>query len=329
LKKVRLGIIGLGYIGKIHLRNSVKLANAKVVAVSDILPRTLKRAKNFGVKKTFTDYKTLLKDSDIDSVIISLPTHLHAQCVHDAAEAKKNIFLEKPIAGNVEDAKGILSIVKKNSVKLMIGYPLRFNTNFVHLKEQIDSGALGDVEVALASFIGSGPFMHRNQDYAPIPVPEWWFKKELTGGGVLIDLGSHMINLLRWYFGEISSIKCYFGHRFNMEFEDSALCLVRFKSGTRAQINVGWFSQQFQQKVELIGTVRHAIASTQVPNPILAALQMLTTGTTTFWRPHIAELEHFSNCILCDEEPSPSGTDGLKDLKIIERAYRAPRIDLS
>jgi myo-inositol 2-dehydrogenase/D-chiro-inositol 1-dehydrogenase len=327
MKRIGLGIIGLGYIGMVHLRNSMKLANAHLVAVSDLSKRALNEAKNAGVEKTFVNYRELLKDDEVCSVIIALPTHLHAQCVRDAAEAKKHIFLEKPIARNVAEAKEVISAAQRNSVKLMIGYPLRFNRAMIKLKEQIRSGSLGNVEVAYATFVDSGPFKHRTQDYVPSPVPEWWFKKELTGGGALIDLGSHMINLLRWYFGEITDIKSYLGYRFNMNFEDHAICLTRFESGTLAVINVGWFSQQFQQKVETFGTVKHAIVDVVPPNRILAAMQMLAMGTTAFWRPHVDELQHFVNCIFCDKQPSPTGNDGLRDIEAIESAYNAPQLN--
>ena len=127
MKTVKLGIIGLGYIGQIHLRHSLKLANAQVVAAADLSPKALEQAKSFGVKKTFSNYEDLLKDPEVDAVLISLPTHLHLKCTRQAAEAKKDIFLEKPIATNVEEAKEIISLSEQNSVKLMMGYPLRFN----------------------------------------------------------------------------------------------------------------------------------------------------------------------------------------------------------
>ncbi|MGD0994185.1 MAG: Gfo/Idh/MocA family oxidoreductase [Candidatus Bathyarchaeia archaeon] len=84
-------------------------------------------------------------------------------------------------------------------------------------------------------------FFHRAVENSPVPVPDWWFNTEYTGGGVLVDLGSHIINLLRWFFGEIVDVKGQFGHRFSMDFEDSAMCLARFDSGSVAVINVGWF----------------------------------------------------------------------------------------
>lgn len=322
MQKVKLGVIGLGYIGKIHLRNGLRLANASIEAVADVSKRALNNAKKDGAKKTFTGYEQLLEDPQVDAVIIALPTYLHLDCAKKAAEAKKHILLEKPIAKNVAEAKEIISVAQKNHVKLMIGYPLRFNTLMCNLRNKINSGELGDVVVAYATNVSAGPFMHRAHGYTPVPVPEWWFKKELTGGGALIDLGSHMINLLRWYFGEFTDIKSYLGYRFNLDLEDQATCLGRFASGTTALINVGYFSQKYQLKVELLGTVEHAVATNIPPNPILAALQMLTTNTSNFWQPYIAELEYFVNCIINDVQPSPSGYDGLKDLEAIKAAYK-------
>lgn len=322
MKIVRLGIIGLGYIGRVHLHHSLKIKNACVFAAADLSKKALNKAKKAGVKKTFTNYEQLLKEPKIDAIIIALPTHLHLQCAKQAAEAKKHIFLEKPIARNVKEAKQILSTTKKNSVKLMIGYPLRFNTDFCNLKKEMEKGTVGDVEIAHAAYISTGPFLHRAEAHTPIPVPEWWFHKELTGGGALIDLGSHIINLLRWYFGEITSIKSHLGYRFNMDFEDSATCLAKFESGTRAVINVGWFSQGYDLKIDLYGSVKTASAQHTPSNPMLTVAQMLTTGTSKFYQPHFTELQYFTDCLIHNLSLSPSGEDGLKDLETITQAYK-------
>jgi predicted dehydrogenase len=147
-----------------------------------------------------------------------------------SSRSKKHIFLEKPIAKNTTEAKEIISAAQRNSVKLMVGYPLRFDVAFRNIKEKIKSGTLGDVEIAYATYISAGPFFHRAESQAPAPVPEWWFNKELTGGGALIDTDIHIINLLRWYFGEIADIKSHLKYRFNLDFEDSATCIAKFES---------------------------------------------------------------------------------------------------
>lgn len=322
MKRVGLGLIGLGFMGGIHLRHSLKLANAHLVAVSDESKKALRKAKSAGVKRTFTDYRQLLKDKEIDSVIIALPTHLHLQCTKEAAEAGKHIFLEKPVARNITEAKEIISVTRSNSVKLMIGYPLRFNPVFWRLKETIRSGILGDIEIAYGVNVGRGPFMHRQERDAPRPVPEWWFNKELSGGGALIDLGCHMINLLQWYFGEITKIRSHLGYRFNLDVEDHAISLAQFKSGASAVINVGWFSQKYLSKVELLGTVNNITAEVVTSNLVVSAIQTMITKSSRHRRPFLNALRYFVNCIADDSPPSPSGMEGLKDLEAIESAYK-------
>ena len=322
MKNVKLGIIGLGNIGQVHLRHGLKLANAEVVAVADTSLKALEKAKNLGVKKTFTDYADMLKDPQVDAVLISLPTHLHLKCAQQVAEAKKDVFLEKPIAVTVEDAKEVISVAEQNSVKLMLGYPLRFNKNFMKVKEDMENGLIGDVENAHATYISSGPFFHRADGHSPVPVPDWWFNTQLTGGGVLVDLGCHIINLFRWLFGEIVDIKGQFGYRFRMDFEDSAMCLAKFDSGSVAVINVGWFSQEYILRVDLLGSVRNVSVAHMPPSTMSTAFQMLTKGISSFYQPHFDELQYFVDCLINDESPSPTRLDGLRDLEAICKAYK-------
>jgi UDP-N-acetylglucosamine 3-dehydrogenase len=322
MKKVGLGLIGLGYIGQIHLKNSQKIAGAYVAGVADLSKKQLNFARQCGAKKTYRNYVDLLRDPTVDSVVIGLPNHLHLQCAQMAAEFKKNILLEKPIARTPDEAKQIISAARKNSVKLMMGYPMRFDPIFRELKEQINGGLLGDVEVSHAVNIGCGPFFAREEKYAPVPVPDWWFNKELTGGGVLIDLGCHMINLFRWYFGEIIDIKSRLRRRLRMDFEDSATCLATFKSGTLGVINVGWFSQEHRISVELFGSVKHATTFTPPPRPLVSAVQTLLTGNPKNLQPFLLELQHFVNFTVKDISPVSSGEDGLKDLEAISMAYK-------
>jgi predicted dehydrogenase len=322
MDKMKLGLIGLGYIGKVHLLNCLKLKSVELVAASDISKKALNLAKKMGVKKTYDDYEQLLNDDAVDAVIIALPTHLHACCAKKAADAGKHIFLEKPLARNVAEGKDVLSAIRKNGIKLMVGYPYRFFSRFQALKQKVESGELGEVQIAYAVNIASGPFFHRAEKDIPRPVPDWWFKRELTGGGALMDLGSHMINLVRWYLGEVSNVKSHMGYRFNLDFEDHATCVFNFQSGQVSVVNTGWFSQQTERKVELFGTVAHASAAYIPSNKVKTALQLITRRTPTFYIPYVRELQHFVQCLKQDLPPSSSAEDALKDLEAIELAYK-------
>jgi len=322
MTKTNIGLIGLGYVGKIHLMNCLRLRNAKLVAVSDTSRKALNMAKKLSVTNTYEDYHELLNNPKIDAVIIALPTHLHAESAKVAAKEHKHILLEKPLARNTKEGKEIVSMTSKHGVKLMIGHDMRFCTEFQNLKAKIENGEIGEIQLAYATNISSGPFLHRTEADAPKPVPEWWWNKKLTGGGALIDQGSHMINLTRWCFGEITDVKSYLGYRYNLEQEDHAVFTLRFKQGQIVVITVGWFSQQNQVKLEVYGTVGHEVASHNPPDKIKTAIQLMLRKTPSFYKSYLNEIQHFIDSIQKDQQPQPSGIDCLKDLQVIEKAYK-------
>jgi len=295
------------------------------VSVADSSKKALRFAREAGIKNVQTDYNKLLDDNSIDGVIISVPNFLHLECTKNATEAGKDIFLEKPLARNVMEGEQILSHVKRAGVKLMVGYPSRFHKAFTRLRDDIQNGVLGDIQIALATYISAGPFSSRGEMGRPAPVPTWWFKKELMGGGALLDLGIHAISLFRWYFGDITNVKSYLGYRFNMDFEDHAVCLLKFKDGPIATVNVGWFSKDSRVSVELYGTVKHAsiVRSSSsvldtITDDIRRKLGKIEHSTERYYK----ELQYFVDCVSSDTPPSPTGEEGLSDLRIISMAYK-------
>jgi predicted dehydrogenase len=319
--EVNVGIIGTGSMGAIHLSNCVRLKTTKVIAVADISKGALSHAKKLGVKNLYNNYEDLLKDETVDAVIISLPTFLHAEAAIKSAEAGKDILLEKPMTRDVAEAEQVVSAVKSSGVKFMVGYPIRFTESFANQKKEIDSGKLGHIQIAVANHISTGPFFARNSGDAPQPVPSWWFNKKLTGGGALIDLGCHIIDLLIWYFGEVEDIKGYMGHRFNMDFEDHAACVLKFKNGTVGTVNAGWFSTSHCVQADLFGTVKHSLASSKSASVLDYVRNVLGKApSTTFSK----ELEYFANCILTNVQPEPSVEEGLHVQKLIAKAYDNP-----
>jgi predicted dehydrogenase len=323
MEKIKLGVIGLGFIGKVHLRNCLNLKSVKVVAAADSSKKALNYAKNFGVKQLFTDYHKLLKLKDLDAVVIALPTYLHVDCAISAIERGKHVFLEKPLARNVKEGREIVLASRKNGVKFMVGYHLRFASEFVNLKSQMESGILGDIQMAYGGYIAAGPFFHRAEITTPRPVPEWWLNKELTGGGALIDLGCHMINLLRWYLGEVADVKARLGYRYNFDFEDYATCIMNFECGASAVVNVGWFSQNTALGVELFGTMSHARAYLHPSSKVVTAIKLILGKTPKFFTPYLKEVSHFVDYIRNDNgENRLSGEDALRDLEVIAKAYK-------
>ena len=160
----------------------------------------------------------------------------------------------------------------------------------------------------------------------PVSVPSWWFNKELTGGGALLDLGSHMIDLLSWYFGEADVLKSYLGYMFNMEFEDTAVCMLKFKDGPVANVKVGWFSKDRMCSIQLCGTTKNVWVRISPKSSLKIVWKdfrrkLFRHSSDSFY----LALEHFVKCLQNDEEPHPSGEEGLQGLRVVSQAYEKAR----
>jgi len=187
--KLKVGIIGCGGIanGK-HMPNVAKIPEAEMVAFCDIVEeRAEKAAKEYGTEdaKVYTDYKALLKDKTIDVVYVLTPNKEHSFITVDALNAGKHVMCEKPMAKTSKEAKEMVDAAKKTGKVLTIGYQNRFRENSLYLKKMVERGDLGDVYFAKAHAI-------RRRG-----VPTWgvFMDKEQQGGGPLIDIGTHALDL--------------------------------------------------------------------------------------------------------------------------------------
>jgi predicted dehydrogenase len=195
---VKVGIIGIGFIGAVHAEAYKRIKDAELVAVVDKEEVKGKEfAKKFGVR-SYMDVGDLLKAEDVDAIDICTPTYSHLDIVKKAANAGKNIFCEKPIALLLEDADEMINVTKKNNVKAMVGHVLRFWPEYVKVKEMIDNKELGTPWYAFCERLAVSPDW-RNYD-------EWGFKEELSGG-VSMDLQIHDLDYLIWLFGMPKSVK--------------------------------------------------------------------------------------------------------------------------
>ncbi len=192
MDKVRIGIIGCGGIanGK-HMPSLKKLPDVEMVAFCDIVEeRAQKAAMEYGVEgaKVYTDYKELLKDKTIDVVHVLTPNKQHSFITVDALEAGKHVMCEKPMAINSAEAKKMLDAAKRTGKKLTIGYQSRFRADSWYLKKCCEAGDLGEIYYA------------RAQAVRRRAVPTWgvFLDAENQGGGPLIDIGTHALDLTLW-----------------------------------------------------------------------------------------------------------------------------------
>lgn len=189
---IKVGIIGCGGIanGK-HMPALKSVANCEMVAFCDIIEdRAVKAAKEFGIPdaKVYTDYKELIKDKSIDVVHVCTPNRSHSFITVDSLEAGKHVMCEKPMAINSVEAKKMLDAAKRSGKKLSIGYQNRYRPDSLYLKKEAEAGTFGEIYYAKATAI-------RRRG-----VPTWgvFLNEYEQGGGPLIDIGTHALDLTLW-----------------------------------------------------------------------------------------------------------------------------------
>lgn len=189
---VKIGIIGCGGIanGK-HMPSLKKIKNVQMVAFCDVIEeRAVKASEEYGVEgaKVYTDYKELLKDRDIEVVHVCTPNRSHAFISIDAMEAGKHVMCEKPMAKTYKEAKEMLDASERTGMKLTIGYQSRWRADSLYLKKMCEDGELGEI------YYGKAIALRRRA------VPTWgvFLNEYEQGGGPLIDIGTHALDLTLW-----------------------------------------------------------------------------------------------------------------------------------
>ncbi|MBQ6021097.1 MAG: Gfo/Idh/MocA family oxidoreductase [Clostridia bacterium] len=269
---VRIGIIGVGGIANAaHIPAYLKNPHAQIVALCDIDAKRAEAAKKkfFKDAAVYEDYMDLLADETIDAVDICTPNYLHSEIAVEAFRAGKHVLCEKPDAVSVDEAEKMYAASLDAGKILMVIRNNRFNLNSQYLKKFIEKDRMGDIYVARAVW-------RRRRG---IPGKGGWFTtKELSGGGPLIDLGVHMIDLTWWLMGcpEVEAVtgntfckfadndakdspNADFGDRVEngtFDVEDLAIGTIRFRNGAVMQFEVSWASniEKEERYVELYGT---------------------------------------------------------------------------
>jgi predicted dehydrogenase len=243
-KKLKWGIAGCSNFAEttfLPSLQSVKLSKAVSVYSHD-LNRAKLFSQRFGIPNYYDDYTSFLK-SDIDAVYISSNTADHHLQVIEAAKAGKHILCEKPIALSSAEAEEMIEICKQNDVVLVINHLHRFHPLIIKTKELIDKQILGKLISITAAY-------HINR----IPDDNFRFKKQLSGGGVLRDLGSQMIDLLRYLGGEVVDSKAFMDNLvYKSEVEDFTSACVKFEKGGYGYFSVSYDSKKPFIKVDILG----------------------------------------------------------------------------
>ena len=313
---VRICMVGAGRVGKLHSGTFARhVPGGTVVALVDPATQILdETGAQFGIDGRYTSLEEALDKAAVDAVVITTPTFTHRDLAVLAAERGKHVFLEKPMAMNLDECDEILAACERNGVHLQIGFMRRFDPEFVAAAERIAAGEIGE------------PMLIKSLTHGPgLPPP--WARDIVTSNGNLAEVNSHDLDCVRWLMGsnieriyvEVANFK---GDERGVEaehFYDNMITTLRFESG-----GLGSFSgvcpcdYGYDARVEIVGKEGIMQIGSMRSQDVVVCVnrdQGLITPVYRRWPErfewaYIREMEHFVASIQSDTAPRASGQDG-------------------
>ncbi len=347
--QLHIGIIGCG-AGIFHLEGYAEEPRAKVVALAGLdHDRCQQLASRFDVPHIYGDYTELLVHPDIDAVSVVVPNHLHLPVTLAALAAGKHVLVEKPLARNSAEGEEMVAAARKGDQILSIAFNRRSRHDVQVIKDQVAAGRLGRVYHAKAYWLRQ----------SGIPgLGSWFTNKELAGGGPLIDLGVHVLDMTLWMMGNPRPVAVsaatyaelgprgrgqWAGGRFKVapdaayEVEDLAVAFIRFENDVTFQLETSWAAYSGHTD-EFGATLYGSEGGAEVQVKDYAQVDTLKlygelNGVPTITKPRLV-LRHghggiihgFVDSILDGTPVTPSGEEGLDRIRLIEAIYRSAEL---
>lgn len=336
-KKLKVGIIGYGYMGKIRKRVVDSNPNLELFGICDTDHISLSSEKELNFK-IYKSPKELL-ETDIDIVFVCTPNNLSPKIVMDSLKKGKHVFCEKPPGKNLDDVKKIIEVENKYpNLKLMFGFNHRYHPGILEAKLIADGGRYGKILFLKGTYGKSG-----GKNY----LESWRNKKEISGGGILLDQGIHMLDLFRYFCGDFDETKGFISRMFwDVDMEDNAFVTLRNNVGQIAMLHSSATLWKHCFKLEIFLEKAYLIVSGLLSKTGSYGREMLTIGRRQFEDESFAlgnpreevvyfdqdlswekEVEQFVECISNDTPVVMSSSkDALKVMKIIDDVYRNEKL---
>ena len=338
-KKLRIGVIGVG-MGNAHIHGYRQHPSAEVVALADLDANRLEAVANqVGVAKRYTSVAKMLAKEKLDIVSVATPNKFHMPLTLQALQAGCHVLCEKPMAMNADEARKMLAAAKKARRRIMVNFSFRFTEQSWALKRQVDAGVLGDVYFARTVW-------HRRRG---MPGFGGWFgQKKLAGGGPLIDLGVHRMDLAMWLMGHPKPVWVLaqtYDHiaaplakksKKAFDVEDLAVAMVRFDNGATMIAEASWaghIKENELQETRLMGTKAGLVQrNLNESYSYEAEIYLEKDGTQYDMKVHPpvpaapSSYAHFVDSIVNDRPHVATGEEGLIVMEVIDAIYASARI---
>lgn len=346
MSKVKVGIIGTGSISNLHMSGYNALENVEVYACCDLNGERAKEyAQKYGIKHVFTDYNEMLKLKELDAVSVCTWNNGHAPATIAALKAGKHVLCEKPPALNTAEALEMKKAAEESGKLLMVGFVRRFGKNTKILQDFINKDYLGDIYFAKTSCVRR------------VGNPCGWFSdKKRSGGGPLIDLGVHMIDLSRFLMGKPKAVTVSgatfskLGPRNNIkaisryrpadvsdycDVEDSNVALIRFDNGAVLEVETSFslnMKEEEKLTLELFGSKAGAMMEPKLEiytvseDYLMDMTPRYTEDENVFDANFKNETAHFIDCITNGTKCLNPIEDGVELMRILDAIYESAKI---
>jgi predicted dehydrogenase len=321
--KIRYAVVGLGWFAQeAALPAFANTENSELVAlVSDDSTKLAELSKKYGIQHTYSyeEYEDCLTSGEVDAVYIALPNHLHCEYTVRAANQAIHVLCEKPMAVTEQECESMIKAAQDNGVKLMIAYRLHLEPANLEAVEIVRSQQIGEPRVF------NSVFSQQVVDEGNIRL------REVTGGGAIYDIGIYCLNAVRYLFQdeptEVFAVAASKGEQRFSEVEEMASVILRFPNERLATFTCSFGAAKVStyQVVGTKGDLRLESAYTW-HGEIKHYLTIDGETQERTFESHdqlAAEFTYFSDCILQNKDPEPSGTEGLNDVRIIQALYQS------
>lgn len=332
-----LGVLGVGNIGRVHLQSALAMDGVDAAAAADPVRANRDWADRAGVR-TYDDYATLLASEDLDAAVVALPPFLHADAVERAAEAGVDVFVEKPLARSTAEADRLLETAASAGIAVGVDHTLRYQPDVRGVKREYDEGRVGHVPYATMTRVNDGHLGRPPAEDAP---SSWPLDAEAAGGGALLELGVHCLDVLEWLFGDLEVVGATVDGTLALPVEDAATVLLWGpETGTTITFHCGTYQweelPEVNTRLRLEGVAGTITAADHRPsnfyaNAAASALSNVASrvtgdepdvfGPTYYLQAHYEALSAFCAAIRAGDRPPVDGEDGRRALELVETAY--------
>lgn len=338
MRKIKWGVIGCGGIADRRTLPGMMLAeNAELIAVMDANPAAAENVKEkYGAKYAFTTAQELLAVEEIEAVYIASPVAFHIDQATAAVKMGKHILLEKPLALTAEESAKIAEMCREKGLKLGAGLMMRFHTYHQMMKKLVDEGKLGEIVSMRGQLTCWYPDMPGN----------WRQQMATSGGGALMDMGIHCIDLIQYISGlKAKEVASFSGTQvFDYEVEDGGSVIMRMENGATAYVDANFNIPDDAAvcKLEIYGTEGSIFAEGTIGQVEGGTVKVTVCGDQGAYNAaqdregaksyimeaplgnmYTKEIEAFGNCIIEDTDAPISAEDAIFDQKIVEAAYES------